>query len=177
MSDQYQINLDRTANVPITEGIHLFSVADITEGESKAGNPMWTVKLACQDPAEAGKQVSLFLVLTDAARWKFEAFLDAVMAPKAGTATASQFIGRSLRAQITHEDYEGKPQARIGEMWPVTTKPASPAPAVKPVVTKTSTASVAKATVKPGAKPVVGKPATKPTTPPADVAGDDEIPF
>lgn len=174
MTDQYQVTLDRSANVPITEGIHVFSVADITEGESKAGNPMWTVKLACQDPAEAGKQVSLFLVLTDAARWKFEAFLDAVLAPKAGSATASQFVGRKLRAQISHEDYEGKPQARVGELWPVTTKPAQPATsAVKPVVAKASSAPVAKAKVTPGSKPV----AAKPVTPPADVTGEDEIPF
>jgi len=172
MADQYQINLDRTANVPITEGIHQFSVAEIAEGESKAGNPMWTVKLACLDEAEAGKQVSLFLVLTDAARWKFEAFLDAVLAPKTGSATASQFVGRKLRAQITHEDYEGKPQARIGEMWPMTTRPATPAPAVKPVVTKTSSAPTATAKVPAKAS----TPAAKRNLP-KDVAGDDPIPF
>ena len=173
MADQYQINLDRTANVPITEGIHQFSVAEIAEGESKAGNPMWTVKLACLDEAEAGKQVSLFLVLTDAARWKFEAFLDAVLAPKAGSATASQFVGRKLRAQITHEDYEGKPQARIGEMWPMTTRPATPAPAVKPVVTKTSSAPTATAKVTPAVKTTA--PTKRPL--PKDVAGDEPIPF
>lgn len=165
----YEVDLDRTATTPVTEGIHAFSVADIAEGESSKGNPMWTVKLACIDPAEAGKQVTLFLVLTDAARWKFEAFLDAVNAPKTGRATADKFIGRQLRAQITHEDYEGKPQPRIGEMWPITKAPVAPAtPAVKPVAKATAT-PVAKAATPPAKS-------TKPA-PPAGVVAEDDIPF
>lgn len=152
---QYQIELERTANQPVSEGIHLFTIKSGEESESQAGNPMWVFTLACNTPGEEGKEVRFFAVLSQSARWKFELFLDAMNAPKTGSATITQFIGRQLRAQITHEDYEGRPQARIGEMFPVNSAPAArPAaasnPAVKkvtagaPVVTKTAPAPVKK---------------------------------
>lgn len=158
---QYQVPLDRTANVPITEGIHLFTVKSGEEKESSAGNPMWVFNLACQDAGEEGKEVTIYLVLTEKARWKFELFLDAMNAPKTGSATINQFFGRQLRAEVKHEDYEGKPQARIGEMFPVTAvakpampKPVNPATQPKPV----TQAAAAVAAVKPT---VAKKPVTK----------------
>ena len=124
-SQAYVLDLERRANTPLPEGIHQFVVKNIEEGESSNQNPMWTVTLACETPGEEGKEVRMFLVLTDSARWKLEGFLDAVRAPATGKATASQFIGRRLRAQISHEDYNGRAQARVGEMFPITTNSAA----------------------------------------------------
>lgn len=122
---QYEIDLERVANEPISEGIHAFVVKSIEEKESGAGNPMWVVQLACLDEVDGGKQVPLFLVLTPNARWKFELFLDAVGAPRKGKAVAEQFINQRLRAQILHEDYEGSLRAKVGELYPMSTNPAS----------------------------------------------------
>jgi hypothetical protein len=149
---QYEVDLERIANVPVAEGVHIFVVKDIEEGMSKNDNPMWTVVLACETPGETGKEVRMFLVLTQNARWKFELFLDAMNAPKSGSAVAKQFIGRKMRAQIVHEDYEGRPQPRIGEMYPVGIAPkATTPPATNPAVKKVTTAAKT---------PVKAKPAT-----------------
>jgi len=165
MADQYQIPLDRTANTPVTEGIHPFSISDITEGISKSQNPMWTVTLSCLTPGEEGKTATLFLVLTEAARWKLEIFLDAVIAPKTGAAQASQFLNRKLRCQITHEEYEGRMQAKVGDMWPMTTALVGASKVSKVTPAATKVAGAVKPTVKSTAPKVRGVP--------ADVAGDE----
>lgn len=160
MSNQpqvYVLDLERRANTPIPEGIHQFVVKNIEEGESSNQNPMWTVTLACETPGEEGKEVRMFLVLTDSARWKLEGFLDAVRAPATGKATASQFIGRRLRAQITHEDYNGRAQARVGEMFPITPITSTPSATLKPVAV--------------GSNP---RPASKKTAPPKELTQSPE---
>ena len=162
--DQFSVSLDRTANSPVSEGVHVFTIASGEEAEGPKG-PYWKFVLACQTPAEAGKQVFHIVSLTPQSRWRLELFLDAVNAPKTGNASISQFVGRSLRAQITHQDYEGRPQARVGEMWPVTSAPKNVPTSVQPQVTKTPAAS-ASASVK---KVVVPAAARKSPGLPADV--------
>ena len=146
--DQFSVSLDRTANSPVSEGVHPFTIMSGEEGEGKAG-PYWKFILACQTPAEAGKQVFHICSLSSQSRWRLELFLDAVGAPKTGNATISQFVGRSLRAQIVHEDYEGRPQARVGEMWPMTTAPKPVTAPVQPTrdASKPVPANVKKVTV------------------------------
>lgn len=180
MSGMYEIPLERTASTPVSEGIHVFGVSNIEEGESSSGNPMWTVRCACKDPGEEGKEATLYLVLTEAARWKFELFLDAVKAPATGTATADKFIGRQFRAQITHEDYQGRLQPRIGEMWPITAAPPATAPKAAVVVKNKPDAAATKTPAKTSAPVAVKKVAAKQPTGslPADAAGsEDEIPY
>lgn len=123
---QYEVPLDRTANAPISEGVHVFTVKDAEETESSKGNPMWVFTLACNTPGEEGKDVRLYLTLTQNTRWKLELFLDAMRAPATGSVTADKFVGRQMRAQITHEDYEGRPQARVGEMYPLSQAGTAP---------------------------------------------------
>ena len=137
---QFQVDLERTANQPVSEGIHLFTIKSGEEATSSSGNPMWVFTLACNTAGEEGKEVRYFAVLSQSARWKFELFLDAMNAPKTGSAVMSQFIGRQLRAQITHEDYEGHAQARVGEMFPVNSKPVATAPASANTAVKKVTA-------------------------------------
>lgn len=169
MSNQFEVPLDRIANVPVTEGVHLFTVSRGEESVSKNNNPMWTFYLACNTPGEEGKEVPLFLVLTPSARWKLELFLDAMNAPKTGSVTIDKFIGRKMRAQIVHEKYEGKDQARIGEMYPVSAAPkSSQAPVAKNPAVKNVSASTQEETTS-AKKPV--------TAIPADAVGSDDIPF
>jgi hypothetical protein len=120
MAEQaFAIDLTRVSNVPVAEGIHLFKVIDVEEGEGAAG-PYWKFNLACQSESEAGKTVPLFLSLGDKSRWKLEGFLDAVGAPQSGRVTSDRFVGKMFRANITHGDYNGRPQANVGEMYPPT---------------------------------------------------------
>jgi hypothetical protein len=169
---QYEVPLDRTANVPISEGVHVFTVKDAEETESSKGNPMWVFTLACQTPTEEGKEARLYLTLTQNTRWKLELFLDAMRAPATGSVTADKFVGRQMRAQITHEDFEGRPQARVGEMYPLSQVGAAPKPQGV-VINKTSAAAVpASPTV---TKKVVAKKAS--ALPTDAVPTEKEIPF
>lgn len=111
------VMLDRVANAPVSEGIHHFVIKSGEEGEGAKG-PYWSFTLACTDPGEEGKTTRMIVSLSDTARWRLEIFLDAVGAPKQGSAQMEQFIGRKFRGEVTHEDYEGRAQARIGSMFP-----------------------------------------------------------
>lgn len=181
MTQQYQVNLERTANAPVSEGIHIFTVIEAEETTSSSQNPMWVFTLACQTPTEAGKEVRLFLPLTQNMRWKLELFLDAMRAPGSGTVTADRFVGRQMRASIKHEDYQGRPQAQINEMFALSQAPAG-APAArsatsgKPAPGTTPAAPAAPAVSAPVKKTTkkVGLPAD--VTPAADKSNDD-IPF
>lgn len=168
MSDpQYQIDLERVGNDPVSAGIHTFKITSFTEGEGEKG-AYWKFDCECETPSEKGKSVPVFLSLTPQSRWKLEIFLDAVNAPKAGAATADKFIGRRFRGSVEMGEYNGRPQAKINEMFPVTTSSAptktAEAPAAKTVVTKKVVAAPAKKVV-----------AGKKTSLPAD--SGDEIPF
>jgi hypothetical protein len=139
----YEISLDRVANQPVSEGIHLFQVRAIEEGESSNHNPMWTVRLTCLDEGpDQGKETTMWLVLTESARWKLEKFFDAVKAPTTGTVDYTKFIGRSFKGQVTHENRDGRINANIGEMFPASSAPAAPKAASAPVVKATATPTV-----------------------------------
>lgn len=114
-----QINLERIANAPITEGIHAFKITSGEEGEGAKGT-YWKFTATCLTPGEEGKSAFLFVSLSPQARWRLESFLDAVGAPTTGTATMQNFIGRQFRSKVQHEMYEGKRQARLADLFPMT---------------------------------------------------------
>ena len=138
---QYEVNLDRTANVPISEGVHTLQIKSFEEAEGPAA-PYWKFIVVCLDPGEEGKETIMIQSLADTVRWRLELFLDAMSAPKTGTVTADKFVGRKFRGHVTWEKYEGRDQARIGEMFPYSNSPAgSPAsPSANPAVKKVTTA-------------------------------------
>lgn len=164
MSDnQFQVDLERIANAPVSEGVHLFKIVDGVEAEGEKG-PYWRFTLACLDPSDDGKTTQLIVSLTPQARWRLEIFLDAVGAPPKGGATIDKFIGRQFRGRVSHEDYQGRPQARINEMFPASSSPAAAKKEEPSVVVKTVSAEP---TVKPAAEQGL----------PADVADQDPLPF
>lgn len=170
---QYSINLDRTANVPVTEGIHQFQIVEFEEGESEKG-PWIKFICVCKDAGEENKNpINLFISLTPQSRWRLELFLDALGAPKSGAVTADRFVGKMFRGNVGHEDYQGRLQGKIGEMFPVAaSKTVAPSPAGTPV-------AKVKRTVKTNAAPAEA-PAPAATQPelPTDVTnGADDIPF
>jgi hypothetical protein len=169
MSDQkYQIPLDRTANVPITEGLHPFKITSGDESEGPKG-PYWKFDLSCLTPSEGGKSPKpLYISLAPQSRWKLEIFLDAVGAPGKGAATIDKFIGRTFRGQVTHEVYEGRTQAAVGEMWPMTAAPGS-----KPTATAAKAVPVAVTVKSASASPTV---AEAQANLPTDTVGDETPP-
>jgi hypothetical protein len=170
MSDQtYQINLDRTANQPVAEGMHTFRVVGVEEGEGAKG-PFWKMICAPATAGEEGKTIFLFLSLSPQSRWKLESFLDAVKAPASGSAIVAQFLNREFRGKVTHEPYEGRMQAKITEFFPMTAPAAAPVAPVARAAAPVARPAVAKATV----VPVVPKKGTGKGLPPAP---GDEIPF
>lgn len=134
MTEQtFQIDLSRTANTPVTEGIHPFKIVSGEEAEGPKG-PYWKFNCTCLTPGEEGKNVFTIVSLSPQARWRLEIFLDAVAAPSSGAATIDKFVGRQFRAKVTHEMYEGRTQARLADMFPMTSgkvAPASPAVTIK----------------------------------------------
>lgn len=157
---QYQIPLERTANQPITEGVHPFTIVGVDEGEGPKG-PYWKFTMRCDTPSEEGKTLLHFVSLTDQSRWRLEIFLDAVGAPGKGNATVDKFLNRRLRGNVVHQDYEGRAQARIQEMYPISQETAEAKPAAAVVKKVTAAKTAVKATQ---------------LELPADAAGE-EIPF
>lgn len=113
------IDLNRNSGLP-SEGVHLFKITDGKEQASKAsGNPQWILTCVCQDSGEdQGKQMTLFLSLAPQARFKIDQLLDAVEAPKHGTWTLDQFVGKLLKIAVVHGEYEGNPTANAFRMLP-----------------------------------------------------------
>ena len=145
-----EIPLERSTGLP-TEGMHLFK---ITKGEEKAaassGQPQWVLTCICQDAGEdQGKQVTQFLSLSVAARFKIDEMLDAIQAPKKGTWKVDQFVGKMFKATVKYGDYEGRVTVNLlkpapaGEIKPPApvqfegqksaTLPDEAAPASKPI--------------------------------------------
>jgi|SRR3989304_536184 len=184
-TDQFQITLDRTANAPCSEGVHVMSIKEGEEAEGPKG-PYWKFLLAPQTPGEEGKDIFFIVSLSTQARWRLELFLDAIGAPSTGTATIKNFIGRKFRAQIKHEDYEGRPQARVGEMYPLTV--SNPPPMKSPKGVSNADAPMAdagqvsdvSAKIAEPVKPKTGtpvKPVVRKTVKlPEDVVVDTDIP-
>lgn len=113
-----EIDLERTANVPISEGIHTLR---ILSGEENVGEKgvYWMFTIGCDDPGEENKTCRLVISLSPQARWRAEIFLNAIAAPGKGKASIEKFIGRVFKGQIMHELYEGRTQANIKEMFPI----------------------------------------------------------
>lgn len=135
MTGTYQIDLDRTANTPVTEGIHTFEIVSGEEGEGAKG-AYWRFNLRCLSPGEDGKTATLIISLSPQARWRLELFLDAIRAPEAGKATIDNFFKRKLRAKVTHELYEGREQARLTDLFPAVPVAATAKVKAAPVVVK-----------------------------------------
>lgn len=156
----YQVPLARTANEPITEGIHPFTIVGFSEGEGNAG-PYWKFDCRCDTPTEENKMAKpLFLSLSPQSRWKLELFLDAVGAPPQGNATADKFINRRFRGKIVHDEYQGRKQAQIEEMFPLNAAPVPPTKGNggQPIVVKVTA-------VKAGGKKVEAKQPQQPEAP------------
>lgn len=113
------IDLTRDSGLP-SEGMHLFKITDAKEQNSKSsGQPQWILGLTCQDSGEdQGKKMSVFLSLAPQARFKIDQLLDAIEAPKHGSMTVEQMVGKLLKVVVVHGEYEGNVNANAYKMLP-----------------------------------------------------------
>jgi len=117
MSDQ----IDLTRSSLVSAGIHLLVVKDINHSlnPGPSGYGYWRVEFEVvgREDAEAGSELRLILSESPSARFRIDAFLDAVQAPLTGKARMSSFIGKVIVAQITHEpDQNGVLRASVSGM-------------------------------------------------------------
>jgi len=139
------IPLERNSGL-ITEGTHPFVISKAEEKASaSSGEPQWVLTLQCTEQAgeDRGKEVSLFLSLSSKARFKIDELLDATEFPKQGTVEVHEFVGKKLRAGITHGEYNGRATANVFRMLPASSTvvldlPKKTTMAQKPIPTDSS---------------------------------------
>lgn len=121
---KYDVNdvEERSFELP-TPGIHRAKVEEITQGESKAGNPMLTVKFKTDGGAFLWERI----VLTKEAAWKMAELMVALGLPKKGELDTDRVSAlRAVNLRIKHEEYNGSPVARVAAILPFVDAPAVP---------------------------------------------------
>jgi hypothetical protein len=115
-----RIELERNTGLP-SLGTHLFKVAKVRQSETEGGSGFhyWMVGCVIQDKGpDQGKEVLHILSLSPGARFKIDEFLDAVNAPKNGSASGEQFIGKTFRAEVVHDTYNDTLRAGLKNLFP-----------------------------------------------------------
>lgn len=105
------IDLDRKTGNPV-EGIHLCKITEAKEQASQAGDPMVVITYTIQTAGEdQGKEFTNFYPITGKGRFRIEALLDAVKAPRKGQCEAGFFVGKVLRIGVQLQPYQGQMRA------------------------------------------------------------------
>lgn len=121
-------------NALISKGVHNFK---IKKSEEKLGKdskePYWNFQLECTDKGpDEGLVIFLMISLTAAARFKLDQFLDAIGAPGEGSIDHPQCVGKTFRAEVKWDEYQGNLKAVAAVLIPFgaeyTPKPEATAP-------------------------------------------------
>ena len=125
--ERFSINIETDTTVgQVSEGIHNFRCTKAEVASNKAGDGQNLVlSLACQTPGETGRTLRTWISLKEPARWKLTEVLLAFGAePKTVKGkpvvkmTQDLFIGKTVRAQVVHEDWNGEERASIDRILP-----------------------------------------------------------
>jgi hypothetical protein len=124
-----QVDLGRKNSV-MSEGVHTLKIVKSEEKQGPKG-PYWNFQLNCTDKGpDDGLSTWLTVSLAEAARWKLDQFLDAVGAPDKGSVSHGNFVGKTLRAKMVWETYNGSVKAKPDAVLPAgVSATASPATA------------------------------------------------
>lgn len=113
-----KVDLSRTSGL-VSEGTHLFKITAAKEQLSGAGNAQYVLTATCQDQGEdLGRAVTLFMPLVPQARFRIDALLDAINAPRKGEWTCEQFVNKSFRGVVVTDQFEGSPTSKISKFLP-----------------------------------------------------------
>jgi len=114
------IDLSRKTGL-VTLGTHTFQVLDKSvEDVGPSGDPYW--RLICEIISKGddkGKEIMHTISLGSKSRWIMDEFLDGVDAPRSGKGDLGQFIGKTFRASVGQDTYNGKLKSIITNIMPV----------------------------------------------------------
>lgn len=113
-----QIPLKRTSDSGVTllpEGDYQVRIEKVEERTSQRGNDVLNFTLIVLDASGRPTTRRIFdnITLTDSARWRLDAMLDALAAPEDGTVSPGWFRGKTMWVRIGEEEYNGETRNRI----------------------------------------------------------------
>jgi hypothetical protein len=157
------INAERK-NTVVSEGVHAFKIMKSEEKTGKeSGEPYWNFQCSCTDKGpDEGLTAWLMISLSPQARFKVDQFLDAINAPESGNIDHPQCVGKTFKAEILWDSYQGNIKAAFGVLIPwgkeYTPKASSgqssqtkPKNGFEPTVVKSDTATETTLPATPGA--------------------------
>ncbi|KKM59967.1 hypothetical protein LCGC14_1546610 [marine sediment metagenome] len=114
------IDLSRKTGL-LTLGTHTFRVLDKSVEElGPSGDPYW--RLICEvisKGEDQGKEIMHSISLGHKSRFIMDEFLDGVDAPRSGKGDLGQFLGKTFRASVGQDTYNGKLKSVITNIMPV----------------------------------------------------------
>lgn len=119
--------VERGARKQPTPGLYTGKIAEITQGQSKAGNDMLTIKLKITNKKGPQKEFKGATIRTyvlpnsEGSEWKFAEFLDAVGATKGGkknkgTLDLDAIVGTEIQFKVEGGTYNGEYSASVGRL-------------------------------------------------------------
>lgn len=111
-----EFDLDRSSGLA-AEGIHLMLIENVEERQGPKGKYIVLV-LRIQGGDDDGKMLWYNVSLLPQARWKLDEALDAVGAPPTGKATGMLFMGKYVRGQVVHREWEGQLRDGVSTLMP-----------------------------------------------------------
>ena len=113
------IALDESASVP-SKGLHRARCisAEVKENKAKDGDNL-VLDFEILTPAEKGRRVTLFQSLKESVAWRYtQVFAAFGLRGASVTITNSDFVGKTVKLQISHGDYNGDTRANIDRVLP-----------------------------------------------------------
>lgn len=110
-----EIELGRPAGGLIPEGPALFRIKKIDLKSGPSGYGYLKAEFRAEQGEAAGMALWDNLSLSPEARFRLNAFLDALDLPRTGKMRTSALLDRPIFIDVKHEDWEGEARAKVGK--------------------------------------------------------------
>jgi hypothetical protein len=119
--EDIEVSLVRDVHEPMSVGTHRVRAQFRGIGQGAAG-PYLRMRYECiEEGPEEGFEATDNLSLSPKAKFKMDAFLDAVGLPRTGKVMASSFDGKELIVTIGMDEYQGTVRPKVEAYLPLTT--------------------------------------------------------
>lgn len=123
--EDIEISLVRDVHEPMSVGTHRVKSQFRGVGQGAAG-PYLRMRFECiEEGPEEGYEATDNLSLSTKAKFKMDAFLDAIGAPRTGKIMASTLDGKELTVTTEMEEYNGNVRAKVASYLPAGAKVAN----------------------------------------------------
>jgi hypothetical protein len=112
-------------NFPLVpKGMHVCVIDDVSFGDSKAGNPMWTVQWSIEEGENANQKLWSWVVFKADQMGRVKRFLNRIgrtdlangkFSP-AQVADSGELVGVRAKLRVDHRDYEGEKRANVRDV-------------------------------------------------------------